>query len=71
MKAELVEQAALVITDIPLLINAVSKRVKQLSMGRPPLVEKRGTMREADIALQEIIEGKIIIVRDEITEAPV
>jgi DNA-directed RNA polymerase subunit omega len=68
MKAELVEQAALVITDIPLLINAVSKRVRQLAMGRPALVERRGTMREADIALQEIIEGKIRIVKDEIVE---
>jgi len=59
MKAELVEQAALVVKDIPILINMVSKRVKQLTSGRAPLVERRGGMREADIALMEIIQGKI------------
>ena len=68
MKSELVEKASLVIPEPPLLINAVSKRVRQLHMGRPPLVEKRGTMREADIALQEIIEGKIKVIRDEVVE---
>jgi len=69
MKSELVEKAYLVIPDAPLLINAVSKRVRQLHQGRPPLVEKRGLMREADVALQEIIEGKIKVVFDEIVEA--
>jgi len=39
----------------------VSKRVKQLTQGRPALVERKPGMREADIALQEIIEGKIKI----------
>ncbi len=59
MKAELVEQAALVVKDTPILINMVSKRVKQLTSGRAPLVERRPGMREADIALLEIIQGKI------------
>lgn len=59
MKAELVEKAAQVITDPPILINMVSKRVRQLNMGRPALVERRPGMREADVALTEIIEGKI------------
>jgi DNA-directed RNA polymerase subunit omega len=59
MKAELVEQAALIIKDPPILINMVSKRVKQLTSGRAPLVERRAGMREADIALLEIIQGKI------------
>lgn len=59
MKAELVEQAAQIITDPPLLINLVSKRVRQISTGRPALVERRPGMREADIALTEIIQGKI------------
>ncbi len=69
MKAELVEKAALVITDIPVLINMVSKRVRQLVQGRPALVERRPGMREADVALTEIIEGKITIER--IEEIPV
>jgi DNA-directed RNA polymerase subunit omega len=68
MKADLVEKASLVIQDPPLLINAVSKRVRQLNQGRPPLVERKPGMREADIALTEIIEGKIKIVRDEVIE---
>ena len=59
MKAELVEQAALVITDPPILINLVSKRVRQLQAGRPALVERRPGSRDADIALTEIIQGKI------------
>ena len=68
MKSDLVEKAALVIQDHPLLINAVSKRVRQLTQGRPALVERKPGMREADIALTEIFEGKIKIVRDEIIE---
>jgi DNA-directed RNA polymerase subunit omega len=59
MRADLVEKAALVITEIPTLINMVSKRVKQLTQGRPALIERKPGMREADVALQEIIEGKI------------
>jgi DNA-directed RNA polymerase subunit omega len=59
MKAELVDQAALVIPHPPVLINLVSKRVKQIAAGRPPLVERRPGMRDADVALTEIIEGKI------------
>jgi DNA-directed RNA polymerase subunit omega len=59
MKAELVEQAAQVITDPPILINLVSKRVRQLNSGRPALVDRRPGMREADVALTEIIQGKI------------
>jgi len=68
MKAELVEQAALIIKDPPILINMVSKRVKQLNSGRSPLVERRPGLREADIALLEIIQGKIKIA-DVIDEA--
>jgi DNA-directed RNA polymerase subunit omega len=61
MKAELVEQAAQIIKDPPILINMVSKRVKQLASGRSPLVERRPGLRDADIALLEIIHGKIKI----------
>ena len=71
MRADLVERAALIVNDPPILINMVSKRVRQLTQGRPALVEKRGIMREADIALMEIIEGKIKIVRDEVIETEI
>jgi DNA-directed RNA polymerase subunit omega len=59
MKSELVDRAAQIINDPPVLINMVSKRVRQLVQGRPALVERKPGMREADVALQEIIEGKI------------
>ena len=71
MKSELVDKAATVVTDIPLLINMVSKRVRQLNQGRPALVERKPGMREADIALTEIIEGKIRIERDAVVEGAV
>jgi DNA-directed RNA polymerase subunit omega len=61
MKSELVEQAALIVKDPPILINMVSKRVRQLNSGQSPLVERRPGMREADVALLEIIQGKITI----------
>ena len=70
MKSELVDQAALVITDPPILINLVSKRVRQLQAGRPALVDRRPGMRDADIALTEIIQGKIRVkVVEEIEES--
>lgn len=59
MKADLVDRAAQVVPEIPMLINMVSKRVKQLTQGRPALIDRKPGMREADVALMEIIEGKI------------
>jgi len=61
MRADLVEKAALAVPEIPVLVNMVSKRLKQLAMGRLALVERKPGMREADVALQEIIEGKIMV----------
>lgn len=69
MRSDLVDKAAQIINDPPVLINMVSKRVRQLNQGRPSLVERRPGMREADIALQEIIEGKIK--REDIEEIPI
>ncbi len=59
MRSDLVDQAAKVIPEPPMLINLVSARVKQLNLGRPPLVRTDHRMGAADIALTEIIEGKI------------
>jgi DNA-directed RNA polymerase subunit omega len=61
MRADLVEQAAQIIKDPPILINMVSKRVRQIAQGRSPLVERRPGLREADLALLEIIQGKITV----------
>ena len=59
MKSTLVEQAAKIVPDPQVLINLVSKRVAQLNSGRRPLVEHVPSTGFADIALMEIIEGKI------------
>lgn len=59
MNSDLVEEAQKVIPEPPILINMISRRVKQLNLGRTPLVETNHRMGTADIALQEIIQGKI------------
>jgi DNA-directed RNA polymerase subunit omega len=61
MRSDLVEKASEIIKDPPLLINVVSKRVKELNLGRSPLVTVTQRMGTADIALLEIIEGKVVI----------
>ena len=61
MRSDLVEQASEIIPEPPLLINMVSRRVKQLNMGRTPLVQPEPRMGVADIALLEIIEGKVAV----------
>lgn len=68
MKSELVEKASEIIPHPPLLINMVSKRVRQLNGGRVPLVDRRPGMGFADVALQEIIEGKVILANPETGE---
>ena len=65
MKSDLVEKAALVVSDPLVLINLVSKRVRQLNQGRAPLVNALPSMGFADIALMEIIEGKIVLTEAE------
>ena len=61
MRADLVEEAKTVVTDPPLLINMVSKRVAQLNRGRRPLLEDTVGLGAADIALKEIIQGLIVV----------
>lgn len=64
MRSDLVEKASAVVSDPPILINMVSRRVRQLNNGRPALVRRMDRMGQADIALQEIIEGKIVLAAD-------
>jgi DNA-directed RNA polymerase subunit omega len=59
MNSQLVEQAAKVIPSPQVLINVVSRRVRQLSQGHRPLVEPGPRMGFSDIALKEIIDGKL------------
>lgn len=59
MKVELIDQALEVVNDKQLLVNIVSKRVQQLNQGADPFVPTTPEMGSGDIALTEIILGKI------------
>jgi DNA-directed RNA polymerase subunit omega len=59
MRDEYLLEARKVITDPYILVNVVSRRVKQLRRGSRPLVESLEKLLPEDIALREIAEGKI------------
>ena len=59
MTTSLLDEAIKVIPNQQVLINVVSKRVRQLSQGHRPMVEYGPRVDYADTALREIIEGKI------------
>lgn len=59
MRDDYLKEAQKVIPDAALLINVVSRRVKQLRRGSRALVESLEKLNPEDIALREIIEGKI------------
>jgi DNA-directed RNA polymerase subunit omega len=59
MRDEYLQGAAKVISDPYILVNVVSRRVKQLRRGSRPLVESLEKLAPEDIALREISEGKI------------
>jgi DNA-directed RNA polymerase subunit omega len=59
MISHLVDEAVKKVGSTPLLVNIVSKRVRQLNAGSKPMVDVLGRMGFADIALKEIIEGKL------------
>ncbi|HLB32883.1 MAG: hypothetical protein A3F67_03150 [Verrucomicrobia bacterium RIFCSPHIGHO2_12_FULL_41_10] len=61
MNSQLIEKAALIFPNKQLLVNVVSKRVRQLIAGSRPMVEVDFHMGVADIALSEIAAGKIEI----------
>lgn len=59
MRDEYIKEAKKIINDPNILINVVSRRVKQLRHGNRPLVESLEKLDLEDVALREIIEGKI------------
>jgi DNA-directed RNA polymerase subunit omega len=59
MNAELVNAASAVVRSQPILVNMISRRVRQLTLGHRPLVEHAPGMGHADIALTEIANGKL------------
>lgn len=59
MNSIMVDEASKVIPNAPVLINLVSRRVRQLHSSARPVVEVKPGMDAADIALTEIVEGKV------------
>jgi DNA-directed RNA polymerase subunit omega len=59
LRDDYIKEAQKVITDPNILINVVSRRVKQLKSGSEPTVESLEKLALEDIALLEIIKGNV------------
>ena len=60
MNATYLDKAKERMPNIPLLVNVVSKRVRQLNGGARPLIKPdTPDMDHLDLALKEIAEGKL------------
>ncbi len=62
MNSEYVKQALAKVGNPNVLVNLISRRVRQLTSGggnSRPLIDQPGTLGAADIALLELIEGKM------------
>lgn len=59
LRDDYLKEAQKIIPDANILINVVSRRVKQLKRGHRPLVESLEKLDPEDLALREVIEGKI------------
>ncbi len=59
MREDYLRQAQQIVQDPNILVNVVSRRVKQLKNGKRPLVESLERLTLEDVALLEIIKGKI------------
>ena len=60
MNVNYLDQAKERVNNVPMLINMVSRRVRQLVAGQRPLVKPdSATQPPMDIALKEIAEGKL------------
>lgn len=60
MKAELVQSARSIVPNPDILVNMVSRRVRQLGLGYRPLIPVDPTMTFMDVALKEISEKKLV-----------
>ncbi|HEX2853604.1 MAG TPA: DNA-directed RNA polymerase subunit omega, partial [Opitutaceae bacterium] len=59
MRDDYIKEALKSISDPNVLVNVISRRVKQLKRGNRPLVESLEKLSPEDTALREVIEGKI------------
>ena len=61
MNAELLKKAHEKIPSVPVLVNRISKRERELINGAKPLIRPESLdVDKCDIALQEVAEGKLI-----------
>ena len=61
MDAKLLKAAHEKVHSVPMLVNLVSKRVRELINGAKPLIRPASLdVDKCDIALQEVAEGKLI-----------
>jgi DNA-directed RNA polymerase subunit omega len=62
VNSEYVKQALAKVGNPNVLVNLISRRVRQLTSGggnSRPLIDQPGTLGAADISLLELIEGKM------------
>ncbi len=60
MNTDYLDKAKERIPNVPLLINLISRRVRQLNAGERSLVKPDSlSMEKVDIALKEVAEGKL------------
>lgn len=57
MNIELINAAKVRIQSVPVLVNMVSQRVRQLNNGDRPLVKPAVGEEKVDVALREIADG--------------
>jgi DNA-directed RNA polymerase subunit omega len=69
INTKLLEQAQQKVPSPELLINIVTRRVRQLAQGHRPMVQTEPRMEYPDIALKEIVEGKLSFEVEETAEA--
>ncbi|MEI6971193.1 MAG: DNA-directed RNA polymerase subunit omega [bacterium] len=61
MNKQLLKAASVKIPNVPVLVNAVSQRIKQLYAGHRPFLKPLPGEEAEDIALREIAEGKLTV----------
>ncbi len=61
MNSELLKKAHEKISSVPVLVNLISKRERELINGAKPLIRPESLdVDKCDIALQEVAEGKLV-----------